>query len=153
VDDIIRVNFKSVFVYVLFSNNFDISTRNFVSVSALKQWHNAMWLRGTRWLCGLGCISAAISFLDTGVSLLVNFLKAAASATCWSLVGKCPVERLCVGLCVILELKPLVSLASVYLQHHNKKVKWSLLTDTRIGGHVFFQLFYNEVLSVLLALL
>jgi len=104
------VNFKSVFVYVLFSNYFDISTRNYVSVSAPKQWHNAMWLQGNRWLCGLGCISAAISFLDTGVYFLVSFVKAAASVTCWSLVGRSPAERLCVGLCVILEPKPTITL-------------------------------------------
>jgi len=45
---------------MLFTNYFDISTRNYVSVSTLKQWHNALWLRGNRWLCGLGCICAEI---------------------------------------------------------------------------------------------
>jgi hypothetical protein len=88
--------FQVCFYYVLFSNNFDISTRDYVSVSALMPWHKAIWLRRICSLCSLCSISAVISFLHTAVSLLVSFVKVAACATCWSLVGRSLAEYLCV---------------------------------------------------------
>jgi len=67
VDDSFRLNLDSIFVYALLSNNFEISTRDYVSVSAHMQWQNAMWLRRTYWLCGLSCRSAGISFQESRV--------------------------------------------------------------------------------------
>jgi hypothetical protein len=42
------------------SCNFDISTVDYVSVSAQTQWQNAMWLRSTCWLYSLSCRSTAV---------------------------------------------------------------------------------------------
>jgi hypothetical protein len=71
-DNLIRVNPDSVFVYVLLCNYFDISTLDYVSVSAQMQLQNAMWLRRTCWLCGLSCRSAAVSFLGSRVRTLIR---------------------------------------------------------------------------------
>ena len=58
---------KFFLVSVLVSNNFDISTLHYVSVTAQMQWQNAMRLRRTRRPCGLSYSSATIFFLGSRV--------------------------------------------------------------------------------------
>jgi len=57
---------------VLVFNYFDISKLDYVGVSAQMQWQNVMRLRRTRWLCGLRCSSAEVSFLGYRVWITIT---------------------------------------------------------------------------------
>jgi len=64
---------------------FNISTFDYISVSAQMQLQNAMWLRWTCLLCGLSCRSATISILEFRVRTGIRSCKFVSSVflLCW----------------------------------------------------------------------
>ena len=126
--------FSGQIVYVLLSNYFNMSTLDYILVSGQMQWQNAKWSRQNRWLFGLSCRSAAMSFLGSGVRTpLSAWSLSFVFVVCW--IGTELVTRLeesywvrlcvCVRVCVCVwsrNLKKQSPYHSFCLQHHRKKV-------------------------------